>query len=478
MPEGYYSFLDQEMAQSVIQAALSRGGDFAELYVQRLTTTGAVFEEGRIREAESGVRLGAGIRVIKGERTGYAASDELSKDTLLAAADTASRIADSSGGDVSAALPDSATKCPVQSPVEQDCEGIPISRKTALLSRADAAARAEDSRIVLVNVHYRDVKRELMICNSEGLWVEDCGQILRLMVNVVVEANGRREAGSHGAGAQMGFELFDRVDPEEVGRTAVRQAVTMLDSQDAPAGPQMVVMANGWAGVLLHEAVGHGLEADAARKGITMYAGKIGEQVASELCTVVDDGTMSGHRGSFGLDDEGTEAQRTVLIEKGILRTFMTDRLNATLMGLPLTGNGRRETYLHPPIPRMSNTFLEAGDTDPEEIMQSVKKGFYAVKFGGGQVDTASGQFVFNVTEGYLIENGKPTAPVKGATLIGNGPEVLKQVDMVGSDLELDPGLGMCGKGGQHVPVGVGQPHLRIREITVGGTAIAGSALV
>lgn len=478
MTNGYFSFLDRDMTQAVIQTALSWGGDFAELYVQRSITTGAVFEEGRIREADSGTRLGAGIRVIKGERTGYAASDELSLESLMAAADTAGRIADSHNEGATVVLPSSATKCPVRSPVEQDCETVPISKKTTLLSRADEAARAEDSRVVLVNADYRDVKRDFMLCNSEGLWVEDRGQILRLMVNVVIEANGRRETGFHGSGGQIGFEFFDQHQPEETGRKAVQQAVTMLDSRDAPAGPQMVVMANGWAGILLHEAVGHGLEADAARKGTTMYAGRIGEQVASELCTVVDDGTLPGNRGSFSVDDEGSEAQRTMLIENGILRTFMTDRLNAKLLNLPLTGNGRRQSYLYQPLPRMTNTFLEAGESDPEEIIRSVKKGFYAVKFGGGQVDTASGQFVFNVKEGYLIENGKPTVPVKGATLIGNGPEVLKQVDMVGSDMELEPGLGSCGKGAQHVPVGVGQPHIRIREITVGGTAIAGSALV
>ena len=275
----------------------------------------------------------------------------------------------------------------------------------------------------------------------------------------------------------MGFEFFDHANPEEFGRNAVRQAVTLLDARDAPAGPQMVVMANGWAGVLLHEAVGHGLEADAARKGSTIYAGKIGQQVASELCTVVDDGTLPGYRGSSAMDDEGTKTERTVLIENGVLKTFMSDRLNAGLMGLSLSGNGRRQSYLHHPIPRMTNTFLEKGDSDPEEILRSVKKGFYAVKFGGGQVDTASGQFVFNVTEGYLIEDGKVTAPVKGATLIGNGPETLMKVDRVGSDLELDPGLGMCGKAGQSVPVGVGQPHLRVKEMTVGGTTIEAPTL-
>lgn len=477
MSSNHFSLIDPPLVRSVIEAALSHGGDFAELFLQHSVMTGASLEEERIREAESGARLGAGIRVIKGERTGYAASDDLSKETLLAAAKTAGRIADSASPDRTAKIPEKSVKCQAISPIMQDCESVPLAKKTGLLQLIDRGARAEDSRVIQVIAQYGDIKRDVMICNSDDLWTEDSVQIVRVIVTAIVESNGRRETGRYGGGAQMGFELFNQADPEEFGRNAVRQAVTLLDARDAPAGPQMVVMANGWAGVLLHEAVGHGLEADAARKGSTIYAGKIGQRVASELCTVVDDGTLSGYRGSSAMDDEGTKTERTVLIENGVLRTFMTDRLNAELMGLPLTGNGRRQSYLHHPIPRMTNTFLEKGDSDPEEILRSVNKGFYAVKFGGGQVDTASGQFVFNVTEGYLIEDGKVTAPVKGATLIGNGPETLMKVDRVGSDLELDPGLGMCGKAGQSVPVGVGQPHLRVKEMTVGGTTIEAPTL-
>jgi TldD protein len=472
-----FLFLTPNLAESVIQAALSHGGDFAELFLQHLTTNTATFEEGRIRDAERGVRLGAGIRILKGERTGYAASDDLSAEALLSAAEVASRIADSPTEPRTIALPSKVTPSPVVSPVEQDCESVPLAVKTQLLRSADHGARSEDSRVIQVIVQYGDMNRDLQIVNSEGLWLGDRQQILRLMVRVVVESGGRRESGTSSGGAQMGFELFRQVDPVEYGRKATRQALTLLDAREAPAGPQMVVMANAWAGVLLHEAVGHGLESDAARKGSSLYAGKIGEKVASELCTVVDDGSLPGRRGSSSIDDEGTQTARTVLIEKGILKTFLTDRLNAGLMGLHLTGNGRRESYLYPPIPRMTNTFLEAGDTNPEEILHSVKKGFYAVEFGGGQVDTASGQFVFNVIEGYLIEDGKITAPVKGATLIGNGPEILRQVDLVGTDWALDSGKGMCGKAGQYVPAGVGQPHVRIREMTVGGTAIPATSL-
>jgi TldD protein len=472
-----FEFLSSNLAESVLTTAMSHGGDFAELFLQRVTTNSATFEEDRVREAERGVRLGAGIRVIKGERTGYAASDDLSTPALLSAAEAASYIADSPTQPPVITIASHPTQAPVISTVMDDCEIIPVARKIDLLRQADQGARSKDSRVVQVNVHYLDTNREIQILNSEGLWVTDRQQIIRMMVRVVVESNGRREVGSSGGGAQMGFELFHQIDPAEYGRKATQQAVTLLEAREAPAGPQMVVMANGWAGVLLHEAVGHGLESDAARKGSSLYAGRIGEKVASELCTVVDDGSLPNRRGSSSIDDEGTRTSRTVLIEKGILKTFLTDRLNAGLMGLPLTGNGRRENYLHPPVPRMTNTFLEAGDSDPEEILKSVKKGFYAVEFGGGQVDTASGQFVFNVTEGYLIEDGKPTAPVKGATLIGNGPEVLKQVDMVGSDWALDPGVGRCGKAGQYVPAGVGQPHVRIRGITVGGTAVPGATL-
>jgi TldD protein len=472
-----FPMIDRDMVESVIQNAMSRGGDFAEIFLQRSSSNGASFEEGRIRETESGTRLGAGIRVIKGERTGYAASDDLSKETLLAAADAAGQIADSPGGDRAVAIAPSSSKTPVISPIERDVDTVPLSQKIKLLELADQGARAEDPRVIQVVVQYADVKRNIMICNSEGLWVEDGSQIIRFAVRAIVEANHRRETGRSGMGGHIGFELFDKNDARDCGKRATRQAVTLFDAREAPAGPQMVVMANGWAGVLLHEAVGHGLEADAARKGSTLYAGKIGQQVASELCTVVDDGSLPGYRGSIGIDDEGTRSERTVLIENGVLKAYMTDRLNAKLLGLPLTGNGRRQSYLHVPIPRMTNTFLEAGDSDPEEILRSVKKGFYAAEFGGGQVNTSSGQFVFNVTEGYLIEDGRKTAPVKSATLIGNGPEILKQVDMVGTDRKLDPGLGTCGKAGQGVPVGVGQPHLRIKEMTVGGTAVPAASM-
>jgi TldD protein len=478
LPDNHFAFIDKHLVQAVLDTALSRGGDFAELFLQHSSMNGASFEEGRVREAESGTRLGAGIRVIQGERTGYAASDDLSKDTLLEAAKTSGRIANEPTAPATVVLPESSTKSPVISPVEQDFNSVPVTKKIHLLESVDQAARDQDSRVIQVIIDYRDTTRNVMICNSKGLWVEDSRQIVRMMVRVIVEANGRRETGKCGGGGQMGFEYFHHHDPAEFGRRAVQQAVTMLDAREAPAGPQMVVMANGWAGVLLHEAVGHGLEADAARKGSTIYAGKINQKVASELCTVVDDGSLPGKRGSVSIDDEGTRTQRTVLIENGVLKTFMTDRLNGGLMNLPLTGNGRRESYLHPPLPRMTNTFLEAGDSDPEEILKSVKKGFYAVEFGGGQVDTASGQFVFNVTEGYLIENGKPTAPVKGATLIGNGPDVLTKVERVGSDWTLDPGVGTCGKAGQGVPAGVGQPHVLIREMTVGGTSIPAPEMV
>jgi TldD protein len=348
---------------------------------------------------------------------------------------------------------------------------MPQADKVAFLQRLDAYTRSLDSRITQVSVSMGGVHDTVLVASSDGTWAGDIRPLVRLNVSVIIEHNGRRERGGSGGGGRTDYRFFE-AEERAMGyaREAVRQAVVNLSAISAPAGSMPVVMAPGWSGVLLHEAVGHGLEGDFNRKGSSAYSGRVGEKVASSLCTIVDDGTLPGRRGSLSMDDEGNQTNCTTLIENGILKGYMQDKLNARLMGVAATGNGRRESYAHLPMPRMTNTYMLAGESDPQDIIKSVKKGIYCANLGGGQVDITSGKFVFSTSEAYLIEDGKITAPVKGATLIGNGPEVMNRVSMVGYDLALDSGVGTCGKDGQSLPVGVGQPTVKIDQITVGGT--------
>ncbi|MGI9316617.1 MAG: metalloprotease TldD, partial [bacterium] len=352
-------------------------------------------------------------------------------------------------------------------------DSMPDNEKVALLRQAEQIARGVDPRVKQVMVSIAAVQDTILVARADGLLGADVRPLVRMNVSVIVEQNGRREQGSMGGGGRFGMTYFTQNDRAgDYAREAVRQALVNLEAQDAPAGEMTVVLGPGWPGILLHEAIGHGLEGDFNRKGTSAFSGKIGEKVASELCTVVDDGTIPDRRGSLTIDDEGEPGQNTILIENGVLKGYMQDQMNARLMGMHPTGNGRRESYAHLPMPRMTNTYMLAGEHDPKEIIASVDKGLYAVNFGGGQVDITSGKFVFSASEAYLIENGKVTRPVKGATLIGNGPEVLTRVSMVGNDLELDSGVGVCGKDGQSVPVGVGQPTMRIDGLTVGGVSV------
>jgi TldD protein len=464
--------LTNENMSKVISQAMERGGEFAEIYAEYSILNGLTLEENKIRHAQSGIMQGIGVRVIKGEKTGYAYSERFELDDLLEAAKTASMIAESPSRQQKARVNFKVSKITDNSPVRIFPETVEMKKKADLLWRANQAAFDSDKRVNRVEASVWDAIKLVFVANSEGLLAGDLRTMLKFNVGTLVQANGKRQSSHHGGGGRIGFEYFEKMTPEYFAKEAVRSAVVMLDAREAPAGPQAVVLGNGWAGVLLHEAVGHGLEADFNRKGTSLYSEKIGQKVASELVSVVDDGTIPHLRGTINIDDEGCPAERKVLIEKGILRGYMTDWLSAKLMGTRSTGSGRRENYQYFPISRMTNTFMTAGEHDPEEIIKSVKKGFYAKSFGGGQVDISNGQFVFQVTEGYMIEDGHLTSPVKGANLIGSGPEVLQKVVMVGRDLEYDTGVGTCGKDGQSVAVGVGMPTCKISEITVGGTAI------
>jgi TldD protein len=465
--------LDPATIRKLLEIALSRGGEFAEVYVEYTVNSGLSLQEERIRQANYGIVQGVGIRVLKGAQTGYGYSDDFSFESLKGAAQMAAFIADQPGA---AGQPARLTpkKYPNVSPVKAHPDQTAIKTKTDLLYRANSAARAADSRVIQVDVSYGDTISLITVANSEGLLTGDERVLYRMNVSVVAEGNGRRESGYHGGGGRLGFDLFDTFTPEQAAKEAVRQAAVNLESVEAPAGPGVVVLGNGWAGILLHEAIGHGLEADFNRKKTSLFSDRLGQQVASPLVTVIDEGNIPGRRGSLTVDDEGTPTRRNVLIENGILRSYMTDRMNAKLMNMEMTGNGRRESFYYAPVPRMTNTYMLGGNSSPEEIIASVEKGLYAKAFSGGQVDISNGNFVFNVTEGYLIEGGKVTAPVKGATLIGVGPEVLTNVEMVGNDFSLDTGIGTCGKAGQGVPVGVGQPHVKISQITIGGTSVKG----
>ncbi len=455
--------------ERVLDRLMSSRLDAADLYCETTRLESWVLEDGIIREGAFSIEQGAGLRAMAGEKTGFAFTDEIQLPSLLEAADAARAIARAGkSGRVSLGVDRVA---PALYPAVNPLASLDEQAKVELLHRVDAEARAQDSRVKQVIVNLVAAYDVMLVAASDGTLASDVRPLVRMNCSVIVEADGRREQGSAGGGARAPLAfLADQDRALGFAREAVRQALINLEAVDAPAGTMTVVLGPGWPGVLLHEAIGHGLEGDFNRKGTSAFAGRIGERVASPLCTVVDDGTLPGRRGSLTVDDEGTPSQCNVLIENGILKSYMQDKMNARLMGVAPTGNGRRESYAHLPMPRMTNTYMLAGPHRPDEIIASVDRGLFAVNFGGGQVDITSGKFVFSASEAYLIESGKVTRPVKGATLIGNGPEVLTRVSMVGNDLQLDAGVGSCGKEGQTVPVGVGQPTLRVDELTVGGT--------
>jgi TldD protein len=444
--------------------------DAADLYFQISRQESWSVEDGIIREGSFNVDRGVGVRAVSGEKTGFAYSDELMLPALQQAA-SAARAISKQGNSRSVRV---ASRMPSQNlyPAIDPTTSIRDEDKTALIGELDKATRKLDSRIEQVFVSLISSQDLVLIAAADGTLAADVRPLVRLNVSVILHSNGRREQGYAGGGARAGLDYFLQGDRAiDYAREAVRLALVQLEAQPAPAGAMPVVLGPGWPGILLHEAVGHGLEGDFNRKGVSAFSGRIGHRVASPLCTIVDDGTLPNRRGSLAVDDEGTPGQYNVLVENGILRGYMQDRLNARLSGVAPTGNGRRESFAHIPMPRMTNTYMLAGPHDPEEIIQSVERGLYAPGFGGGQVDITSGKFVFSASEAYLIEKGKVTTPVKGAMLIGDGPAVLGKISMVGNDLKLDQGVGTCGKDGQSVPVGVGQPTLKIDELTVGGTA-------
>ena len=459
---------EQELTQ-VLERVMGHAVDSADLYFQMSRQESWMLEDGIVKEGSHNIEQGVGVRAISGEKTGFAYSDEIMLPALMQASQAARAIA-RSGGEGRLQAWEARRGHELYLPFDP-LETLGDQDKVRLLESIDAEARRLDPRITQVIVSLAAEHDVILVASSDGTLAGDVRPLVRLNVSVIAEQNGRREQGSSGGGGRVGYGYFSEQGRAfEYAHEAVRQALVNLEAVAAPAGTMTVVLGPGWPGVLLHEAIGHGLEGDFNRKGTSAFAGKLGQQVASTQCTVVDDGTLPSRRGSLNIDDEGTPTQCTTLIENGILKGYLQDKLNARLMGVSPTGNGRRESYAHLPMPRMTNTYMLAGKYAPEEIIASVENGLYAVNFGGGQVDITSGKFVFSASEAYLIENGKVTRPVKGATLIGNGPDVLMRVAMVGNDLKLDAGVGTCGKEGQSVPVGVGQPTLRIDALTVGGT--------
>ena len=450
-------------------ALLGPGIDFGDLYFQHARRESWTMEDGIVKDGAHSIEQGVGVRAISGEKTGFAYSDEIDTPALLAAAKSARAIArDGSSTQPRMLVPGNGRAL---YSADDPIDGLNNEAKVEALRALDRLLRAADPRVKQVMVSLAGGVDTVLVARSDGVLAADVRPLVRINVQVIVEQDGRRESGYAGGGGRYSYaELLADGRPERFAREALRQALVNLEAVDAPAGLMPVVLGSGWPGVLLHEAVGHGLEGDFNRKGTSTYAGRMGQRVASPGVTIVDDGTLPGRRGSLNIDDEGTPTACTTLIEDGVLVGYMQDTLNARLMGMRPTGNGRRESFAHLPMPRMTNTYMLAGTHDPEEMIRSVKKGLYAVNFGGGQVDITSGKYVFSATEAYLIEDGKITRPVKGATLIGNGPEAMQRVSMIGNDLELDAGVGVCGKDGQSVPVGVGQPSLKIDSLTVGGT--------
>jgi TldD protein len=467
------SQLDKDFLSETLSSMMTKKVDFADLYFQSSQHESWVLEDGIVKDGSFNLERGVGVRAISGEKTGFAYSDDINASALQKAADAAKGIADTGAG---------ANVTPFQNTIIsstyqplQPLASLTQEQKIDLLHQVEAHARQTDARVTQVIVSLSGVYEEVLVAATDGTFATDIRPLVRLNCSVLVEENGKRERASSGGGARTDYSYFfeavgDKARYLTYAEEAVIQALVNLVAIEAPAGSFPVVLGAGWPGVLLHEAVGHGLEGDFNRKGSSAFSGKVGEQVASSLCTIVDDGTLKDRRGSISVDDEGTPGQYNTLIENGILKGYMQDKHNAHLMGVKPTGNGRRESYAHLPMPRMTNTYMLAGESDPRDIIKSVKKGIYAPNFAGGQVDITSGKFVFTSSEAYLIENGEITSPIKGATLIGSGPEAMKKVSMVGNDLALDVGVGVCGKDGQSVPVGVGQPTLKVDEMTIGGT--------
>lgn len=454
----------------ILGKVMTRSVDSADIYLQGARGESWSLEDGIVKTGDFSIDRGFGLRVMSGEKTGFAYADEIALPALQQAAQSARSIVQSGGTGLVHIPRQTAARhlYPAINPLDSLAE----KDKIGLLHQINDKARSLDSRVQQVIASLSGSYTIVLLINSEGVLAADVRPLVNLSVKVIVEQGGRREHGQSGGGGRSGYEVFiNREGGLKFAEKAVRQALLNLEAMDAPAGTMPVVLGPGWPAVLLHEAIGHGLEADFNRKGSSVFSGRLGESVGSSLCTIVDDGTIPGRRGSINMDDEGVPSQNTVLIEAGILKNYMQDRRNARLMGMQPTGNGRRESYAHLPIPRMTNTYMLPGKTDPQEIIASVKRGIYAVDFSGGQVDTTSGKFVFTTSEAYLIENGKITTPMKGVTLIGDGPTVLNQVSMVGNDLQLDSGIGTCGKEGQTVPVGVGQPTLKVDSLTIGGVA-------
>lgn len=461
--------LSLEQAQSIVDETL-RGADDGELYIQQGSSEGLTFDDGRLKNASFDSSRGFGLRCIAGETTGFAQSTQMTPDALLRASQAV--VLAKSGHEGTAAIHPQRTNTKLYPDIDPVADPA-FGQKVELLQEIDAYCRASDPSVVQVSATLSGTRSAITILRAGGERYDEVRPLVRLNISVTVERNGHRETGYAGAGGRKAYDEY--IAPQfwkNMANEALRQAKVNLDAVPAPAGMMDVVLGPGWPGVLLHEAIGHGLEGDFNRKGTSAFTGRIGERVAAPGVTIVDDGTLPGLRGSLSIDDEGTPTTRTTLIEDGILKGYMQDRMNARLMGVAATGNGRREGFAHAPLPRMTNTFMLGGNTPAEEILAELKDGIYATNFGGGQVDITNGKFVFQCTEAYLVKNGKIEAPVKGATLIGDGPSVLTQVKMIGDDMELDPGIGVCGKAGQGVPVGVGQPTLYLENLTVGGSAV------
>jgi len=462
--------LDEAKLHAALATIFEHRADYADLYFQYTRSESFSLEEGIVKSGSFDIEQGVGVRAIVGDKTAFAYSDDLSADALMEAARSARAIARAGGGRVKVASRLAPRSSPALYVAQDPVASLAAVDKIRLLERLERMARARDPRVKQVMASLGAEYDVVLIARSDGLIAADVRPLVRLSLTVIAEEDGRREQGFSGGGGRVDLSYFTDERLQQYARTAVDMALVNLRARPAPAGVMTVVLGAGWPGILLHEAVGHGLEGDFNRKGSSAFAGRIGQRVASKGVTVIDDGTIPDRRGSLNVDDEGNPTGRTVLIEDGILRCYMQDTLNARLMKAPLTGNARRESFAHLPMPRMTNTYMLAGEHDPQEVIGSVKRGIYATNFGGGQVDITNGKFVFSMAEAYLIENGRITAPVKGATLIGNGPDALTRVTMIGNDMALDPGIGTCGKDGQSVPVGVGQPTLRIEGLTVGGT--------
>ncbi|MBV7327681.1 TldD/PmbA family protein [Chloroflexi bacterium TSY] len=460
--------LSLDTIKHVVSEAMRNGCDLAEVYLEDRKTLTLRLDDGSIEEAIRGSDTGAGVRIFYGDTAAYAYTDDLSEPALLQAAQAASAAAKGSN-EPRIAVDLTQRRSNSDSPIERPFSSMSTEQKATILREMDAAARDFSPLVSQVGANYQETERRVWIYNSDGVWAEDDRNILEFRVNVTAQQGDVRQRAVAGFGGQIGMELIDANDPVAMARDQAAGAVQMLEAKPAPAGEMTVVVSNGWGGVLFHEACGHAMEADFVTKGASAYTGQVGEQIANPILSTVDDGTIPGRRGTLRFDDEGTPTQRTVLIENGILREYMWDLTEARRAGRASTGNGRRQSFRHMPMPRMTNTFIDVGPHDPQEIIESVEYGLLCKRMGGGQADIARGDFVFTVTEGWMIEKGKLTYPVRGATLVGNGPAVLKQIDMVGTDLALDPGMGMCGKM-QSARVSVGQPTVRIPKLTVGGT--------